>query len=213
MNDELNTEMRRFGEEVRETLGYPQEDQVSHRRKTSLDFKALGTTLILGAAGVILVVMLIALFAAEESQVSPDDLAALQERQDVLEERLIRLEQEALKGADFAKREAQLETSLAEIERSVKFLAIRVEKLAGRSHMENKEPASLPAETESPLPIQRKPLSYGKDTYHTVQPGDSLSKIARLYGTSIDELCRLNNISTSQVIHPGERLLVAPAAQ
>jgi LysM repeat protein len=212
MNDELNSEMRRFSEEVRETLGYPQGDRVPRRTRTSLNFKAWGTALMLGAAGILLVALLIALFAGKEGGVSPDDLAALRDRQDILEEKLIRLEREAVTGADFAKREAELEGSLGEIERSVEFLAIRVEKLAGRVDRENKEAASSPAETESLLPIQRKPLSYGKNTYHMVRPGDTLYKIARLYGTSVEELCRLNNISTSQVIHPGERLLVAPAA-
>jgi hypothetical protein len=211
MNDEINNEMKRFSEEVRETLGHSQEDQVPRRSKISIGFKPWGTTLILGAAGIILAAVLIALFAGEKSEVSRDDLAALQDRQDILEEKLIRLERQAVKGADFAKQEADLEDSLGEIKRSVEFLAIRVEKLAAKRDMGNKEPASSPAKTGSILPIQRKPLSYGKNTYHVVRPGDTLYTIARLYGTSVDELCRLNTISTSRVIHPGERLLVAPA--
>jgi LysM repeat protein len=211
MNEEFNDEMRRFGDEMRETLGYSQKDEEPPRRRTFLDFKARGPTFILGVAAIILIAILIALFTRGESEVSRKDLAALRDRQDLLEQKLARLEQEALKGADFAKRETELEGSLREIERSVEFVAIRVEKLAEKIDTAKRGPASSAKETESLLPIQRKPLSYGKDTYHVVQAGDTLYKISRLYGTSLDELCRLNNITPSQVIHPGERLLVAPA--
>jgi LysM repeat protein len=212
MNEELNNEMTRFREEIRENLGYLHEDKATRRHSTSLDSKARGTTLILGASGIILIAILIALFTRGGSDVSREDLAALQGRQDIFEEKLTRLEREAMKGADFAKREVELEGSLRAIERSVEFLAIRVERLAEKLDMAKKEPSSLPAETESFLPTQRKPLSYGKDTYHVVIQGDTLSKIARLYGTSVEKLCRLNNISPSRVIRPGEKLLIAPVA-
>ncbi|MFW6115036.1 MAG: LysM peptidoglycan-binding domain-containing protein [Thermodesulfobacteriota bacterium] len=210
MNDEFNNEIKDFDEDVRETLGYREEEQVLHRSRTSIDFKSLGTVLLFGAAAIILVAILMMLFTKNgESHLSREVLTALQDRQDVLEEKLIRLEQEVVK----TKREAERGSSLGEIERTVKFLAIRVEKLAGKLDMGTREPLSSPAETESLLSVHRKPLSYGKNTYHTVRPGDTLYTIAKLYGTSIDELCRLNDIPTSQVIHPGESLLIAPAAE
>lgn len=212
MNEELDSEMRRFGEEIKESLGYPHEDKGTRGHSAFLYSKARGTTLILGAAGIILVAILIVLFTRGGSEVSREDLTALQGRQDILEEKLTRLEQEAVKGADFTKGKAELEGSVREIERSVEFLAIRVERLAEKLDMAKKEPASIPAETELLLPTQRKPLSYGKNTYHVVRPGDTLYKIARLYGASVEELCRLNNISPARVIRPGEKLLIAPAA-
>ena len=211
MNEELNGEMRQFGEEIREDLGYPHKNKATRGHRTSLDSNARGTTMILGAAGIILVAILLFLFTRGGSEVSREDLAALQHRQDILGERLTRLEQEAVKGADLAKRDAEIEGSLRKIERSVEFLAIRVGRLAERLDMVTKEPASPPTETESLLPTHRKPLSYGKNTYHVVRPGDTLYKISRLYGTSVEELCRLNNISPNRVIRSGEKLLIAPA--
>jgi nucleoid-associated protein YgaU len=212
MNEELNSEMRHFGEEIKESLGYPHEDKPTRGHSATLDSKARGTILSLGAAGIILVAILIVLFTRGGSEVSREDLTALQARQDILEEKLTRLEQEALKGADFMKGKAELEGSVREIERSVEFLAIRVGRLAEKLDLQKEEPAPPQAETESLLPTQRKPLSYGKNTYHVVRPGDTLYKIARLYGTSVEELCRLNNISPARVIRPGEKLLIAPTA-
>jgi LysM repeat protein len=46
--------------------------------------------------------------------------------------------------------------------------------------------------------------------YHEVQPGDHLFGIAQIYGMELHELCRLNNIGPDHVIHPGDKLLVAP---
>ncbi len=43
---------------------------------------------------------------------------------------------------------------------------------------------------------------------HTVRRGDTLSKIARRYGTSVNQLCRLNGISSRSTLRVGQRLKV-----
>lgn len=43
---------------------------------------------------------------------------------------------------------------------------------------------------------------------HIVSKGDYISKIAKRYGMSIDELCKLNNISRKQRLKVGESILV-----
>lgn len=45
-----------------------------------------------------------------------------------------------------------------------------------------------------------------KSVYHRVAKGETLSKIARQYGTSIDELCRLNGISKNAALRIGQKL-------
>lgn len=45
-------------------------------------------------------------------------------------------------------------------------------------------------------------------TYHTVVPGDSLSKIASLYGISLSDLRKWNN-QTSDLIYPGQKFIVS----
>ena len=45
-------------------------------------------------------------------------------------------------------------------------------------------------------------------TMHTVKSGDNLYRIAGNYGTTVAALCRLNNISSSSIIRPGQRLKV-----
>jgi murein DD-endopeptidase MepM/ murein hydrolase activator NlpD len=53
--------------------------------------------------------------------------------------------------------------------------------------------------------------SYSADpnaTYHTVRSGDTLGHIAIRYGTSVDRLCRINNISRNTVLQIGKKIRV-----
>ncbi|MCF0164143.1 MAG: LysM peptidoglycan-binding domain-containing protein, partial [Bacteroidales bacterium] len=43
---------------------------------------------------------------------------------------------------------------------------------------------------------------------HTVRSGDTLGKIAGKYGTTVNTICKLNNISSKKVLRIGERLIV-----
>jgi LysM repeat protein len=42
-----------------------------------------------------------------------------------------------------------------------------------------------------------------------VKAGESLYQIGKKYGTSIEELRRLNQLKPGQVIHPGQKLVVS----
>jgi len=54
-----------------------------------------------------------------------------------------------------------------------------------------------------------KTSSSAKIVYHTVQKGDSLWSIAGKYpGVTVDEIRRLNNMSTKTIIHPGQKLKI-----
>lgn len=45
-------------------------------------------------------------------------------------------------------------------------------------------------------------------SFHVVRRGESLSHIAKRYGTSIDELRRLNNLNSRSILHVGQRIRV-----
>jgi LysM repeat protein len=49
-------------------------------------------------------------------------------------------------------------------------------------------------------------------TYHTVQRGETLYEIAKLYGRHYQEIARQNHISAPYIIYPGQRLLISGAA-
>ncbi|UCH60718.1 MAG: LysM peptidoglycan-binding domain-containing protein [Anaerolineales bacterium] len=79
-------------------------------------------------------------------------------------------------------------------------------------------PTQAPGETQSPLPTQEvvipiqaaTPAPDGSIT-HVVQPGQTLIGIATVYQIEFSELLRLNNLTTSSLIFPGDRLVIRPA--
>ena len=48
----------------------------------------------------------------------------------------------------------------------------------------------------------------GNATSHTIRRGDTLDRIARRYGVTIDQLCSLNNISKTTTLRIGKSLIV-----
>ena len=50
--------------------------------------------------------------------------------------------------------------------------------------------------------------NYNQDIVYVVQRGDTLSQIARDYGTTVNKLVQLNNINNPNLIFPGERINV-----
>lgn len=62
------------------------------------------------------------------------------------------------------------------------------------------EPIPTPSPSPTPEPIPT--ITY------TVQPGDTLYKIAQKFGTSVDTLSKLNSIKDPDLIYPGQTLLI-----
>ncbi|WP_288652182.1 peptidoglycan DD-metalloendopeptidase family protein [uncultured Parabacteroides sp.] len=48
--------------------------------------------------------------------------------------------------------------------------------------------------------------------YHRVKSGDTLGKIARIYGTSVNELCRLNGLKSTSVLRIGQPIRCSAGA-
>lgn len=46
------------------------------------------------------------------------------------------------------------------------------------------------------------------DEYYTIKSGDSLSKIASIFGTTVSQLCSWNNIKNANLIYAGQRIIV-----
>ncbi len=69
-------------------------------------------------------------------------------------------------------------------------------------------PASIEIMTpSSPTP---KKLPQHSEQYHKVDRGETLYRISKRYGISVDQIRLLNNLKQDQAIQPGQRLLVAP---
>ena len=210
MNENLDNEKKEFEEQIADDLDYTRKDENTRRRKSILNFNPRRKTLILGGAGILILIVLIALFSGGDNKLSTGDLTSIQVKLDQLENRLTHLEGMEARIASLERQEKGWEQSVAEVDRSGKSLTQRLDKLAQKVDQLETRVASAPAKTEAPDPIQRRPFPPDKGRYHEVRSGETLYRISRQYGISVDELCRLNNLTPEQAIHPGQKLLVAP---
>ena len=211
MDNNIDDEMEGFEEQIADNMRYTIEDEDVPRRKSLFDFFSQRRPLILGGIGVLILIVLIALFFGGGDTLSKKDLASLKAKLDQFEDRLTRFEGVEIRIASLEKHKQELEKSMAEVEESKKILTQQYSLLSQRldSLEKGKTPVSAKSKAQAP---QKKPTVTGKKRYHTVRSGDTLYRIANKYGISVKELCRLNNIGQNAIIQPGQKLVVSPGS-
>jgi len=58
-------------------------------------------------------------------------------------------------------------------------------------------------------PSPPKPPATAQKRYHTVQKGETLFKISKKYGITVEELRKLNDLSRGEPVRTGQKLLVS----
>ena len=150
--------------------------------KTSSGFKLPGQALGFWGVRVLLLVVVSPFLLGCDNGESKEELNFIKTRLDQVEERLTRLgevEERLIQLEGTEKKMAHLESQVKELERSISKL-------------------------NRPVDPRTK-----KGRYHEVLQGDSLFKIAQKHGITVEELCRLNKLTSKTVIRPGQKLLVA----
>lgn len=77
---------------------------------------------------------------------------------------------------------------------------------AGKFFPDGSAPLASTAKLPSLANVKDNKYTGGKINYHRIQKGDTLSTIARKYGTSIAKLCKINNITTKAILREGKSL-------
>jgi len=213
MDNNIDNEMEGLEEQITNNMRYNLEEEDVPRHKAFLDFSSQRKTLILGGIGVLLLIVLIALFFGGGDTLSKKDLASFKARLDQLEDRLTRFEGVELRVASLEKKEKELEQSMAEADRSKRLLTQQYTTLNQRLDSLQKAKTPVPTKSKALIAPQKKPPTLGKKRFHEVRSGDTLYRIANKYGISVEELCRLNNIGQNKIVQPGQKLVVSPGSQ
>ena len=213
MDNDIDNKMEGFEEQITNNMRYSLEDEDVPRRKSFLDFTSQRKTLILGGIGVLLLIVLIALFFGGGDTLSKKDLASFKARFDQLEDRITRFEGVELRVASLEKKEQELEQSMAEADRSKTLLTQQYTTLNQRLDSLQKAKTVVPAKSKALAVSQKKLTTLGKKRFHEVRSGDTLYRIANKYGISVKELCRLNNIGQNKIIQPGQKLVVSKGSK
>jgi LysM repeat protein len=182
-------------------LEVPESDEDLKSRMGQNGSKPLHLKTIFASAGVfILAVVLIVVWVNSGKKGTNVELNTLKLKINMLEGRLSHLEKEI----------PELQASLTKGQEPQGLLTQRLNALSLQvSQLENQ--VSSAARVRVPDSVQPSPVTRDKGRYHEVKQGETLYRIARTYGLSVDELCRLNGISQDDVgdIQPGRRLLVS----
>ena len=170
-----------------------------------------GTLLFAGAALlIILVIIAIAYFTGNGS--SEKTVASIQARVKALEEKAAHFEELQSTVAMLQQQEETLRKSVSGVQSSVNSLKGTLDTISREVASLNKRPASTPSREKAAASVKKKQPGKTHTGYHVVRKGESLYAIAKRYGISAAELCRLNRISLKSVIHPGQKLLVTSAS-
>ena len=109
-------------------------------------------------------------------------------------------------GLERQQAELQGKTSNSVIVNEVETLSSKVNALEKRM---TPPQADKKVSTESPKQSKSKAV---KKRYHEVKKGETLYRISKQYGITVDELRRLNKLSPNQPIEVGQKLLVSKAS-
>ena len=103
----------------------------------------------------------------------------------------------------------ELQQSVSKLNATAESLTKRMDELS--QEVAQLQTASVTEQTKSkaPVSVQKESVVKTDTAYHQVQQGETLYGIAKKYGISLAELCRLNQIGTGQAIKPGQKLLVS----
>lgn len=151
-----------------------------HRRKSAGPGDLPSQSLLFPIGKGLLLFLALGLLFACSDGASNEKMASLEARLQKLEARATQLEGQVNQIAPLKDRIGRLELSVAKLDKLATTKTVVREKKV--------EP---------------------KTVYHVVQPGEILSRIADKYGMTLNDLCRLNNITPKAVIHPGQRLMVS----
>ncbi len=129
-------------------------------------------------------------------------LALLEERLgkiDGIDEKLILLETQGKKFELFVDRFDRFETSIS----------LKMDIINNELYTSKKKGSNKAAESKKPEQAKiSKKITH--PIYHEVKAKETLYQISRHYGLTVDDLRKLNRLTPEAVIHPGQKLIVAP---
>ena len=203
MNRNSTTESDQMALELTEDmLDVPGSDEDSKSRRGRNGSKSLNLPFIAASAGVfILTVIFIVVWVNSNSKSTDIELNTLKLKINMVEGRLSHLEKEI----------PELQASVTKGQKPQGALTQKMNELSLQVNRLENQMRSAAGGVKDSGSVQPSQVTQDKERYHEVKPGETLYRIARTYGFSVDELCRLNDISPDDVggIQPGRRLLVS----
>jgi LysM repeat protein len=172
---------------------------------------------VIGGLGlVVLVVMLVLILARPNNIVDQEYLQSLETRMQQLEKKLatIGVMDQAIERLGKQKQDLdRLEKKIDRFESTVTTQIDQIIKELGALHQKTSQIAAAaapkPKAAEKKQPVASK-KSESTTQFHQVQAGETLYRISRRYGLSVEQLRTYNDLAPNADIYPGQKLRLSP---
>jgi hypothetical protein len=199
----------------REENDYVEELDYSPMRRSFLDRVSLPGILV--AAGcLVLVVLLSFLFVRLQTSGLRSQIFSLADRIDALENRLLNVDAQPQADGPLKAQLERIDSLSARIDRmeaSMPTIMDQIKRELDNLQKKTVEVKSRPP-AEKPVAAKASAKAPAQPVYHTVQQGETLYSISRLYndryGMSVEKLIKINNLGSKGTIVVGQKLIVGP---
>jgi LysM repeat protein len=209
MQDMRQDDMQDVMEEIAEDLRYgPGKDFEKRRNSPAYAHMPVKFFIWSSVAALVLIFLLFFLFRPSDA-IRSEDLKTIEGRIEQLQGEMKALKAN-LSGLPGIQEQTQnLETSFKRIKKNESVFLDRLKELEeGVARLEGKM-ANLVKESDSSTKVPEGARADGKRQYHEVKPKETLYRIAKKYGVTVNDLRRLNNLPPNKPIHPGQKLVVS----
>jgi LysM repeat protein len=189
----------------------PWADQEKHKKGGLLNKSKMLFGLLIGAIVALIIALLVLIMGGGAGRASSQQLAQLEERIQMLEERLDKFEAIDEKVTRIWEQAKSFETFKDRFERSEASTSLRMDHLTMSLESMQKQlskvhaPVAATAKAAAP---KAAPSTTPQPQYHVVQSGDTLYSISKKYNLEVDQLLQLNHMKPDSVIQPGQKLIV-----
>jgi LysM repeat protein len=165
---------------------------------------------IFGIGFLILAIILILLFSRSRSSTVENKILDLENRMTKLEESIAKFEAIDDRVAQIWEQAQTFEQFKERFDRSEASLMLRMDHITKNiDNMQKQIGKSSARKAKSSTTTTASRKTAGK-RFHTVKRGETLYKIGRKYGLTVEKMRHLNKLADGAVIHPGQKLLVSP---
>jgi LysM repeat protein len=187
-----------------------QSSRILRERRSSLYTISQGKILLFGGAGLFVLIILVVLLFLGGRGAPSEDLSLIQARLTQMEARIKAAIAMGNRLQQFEEKEKEVRQALLKTDLSIRTIKGDLNQLIEAFESLQKKTTPIPKKVEAPKPVKEASIVQTEQGYHLVSRGDTLYRISKKYGISVDDLRRLNNMDPNALIHPGQKLLVAP---
>ena len=167
-------------------------------------------TIIAAVGFLILIILLIAVISRTQDLAEKKQISDLEHRLDQLERRLGGLDEANNQKIATATPDKQLDLLTKRLDRFETNVNAKIDRIILELQRDGRTPVQQKApETKIP-PTPKTENEDATPTVHKVQAGDTLYRLGRQYGLSIDQLRTYNKLEPNAKIYPGQELKLVP---